>query len=209
MLIDCWAGWCSPCMAKMPQLKPIHECRHGNGFEVIGVNFDHYSRPSRRAGQDRWPALGRGLRAGRRTHTRALGRRAWDHHASSLLFLIDRAESSAGRAGRQNLRSGLTHCLRASRRTDIISLPIGAALLPALVQGCAMGNPAAREADSWPMTSGLFFGSAEPANVRFRESVALVCGLLVWEACAGVETNCFSLQELFDVGYEGQDQGRY
>ena len=41
MLIDCWAGWCSPCMAKMPQLKALYERRHGDGFEVIGVNFDH------------------------------------------------------------------------------------------------------------------------------------------------------------------------
>ena len=41
VLIDCWAGWCSPCMAKKPQLKAIYERRHGDGFEVIGVNFDH------------------------------------------------------------------------------------------------------------------------------------------------------------------------
>jgi thiol-disulfide isomerase/thioredoxin len=40
VLIDCWAGWCSPCMAKMPQLKTLYEGRHGDGFEVIGVNFD-------------------------------------------------------------------------------------------------------------------------------------------------------------------------
>ncbi len=41
VLIDCWAGWCSPCMAKMPQLKEHYKRRHGDGFEVIGVNFDH------------------------------------------------------------------------------------------------------------------------------------------------------------------------
>jgi thiol-disulfide isomerase/thioredoxin len=41
VLIDCWAGWCSPCMTKMPMLKALHERRHADGFEVIGVNFDH------------------------------------------------------------------------------------------------------------------------------------------------------------------------
>jgi uncharacterized protein (TIGR03067 family) len=40
VLIDCWAGWCSPCMAKMPRLKALYDRRHGDGFEVIGVNFD-------------------------------------------------------------------------------------------------------------------------------------------------------------------------
>jgi uncharacterized protein (TIGR03067 family) len=40
VLIDCWAGWCSPCMAKMPQLKALYQRRHADGFEVIGVNFD-------------------------------------------------------------------------------------------------------------------------------------------------------------------------
>lgn len=41
VLIDCWAGWCSPCMAKMPKLKELYERRRGDGFEVIGINFDH------------------------------------------------------------------------------------------------------------------------------------------------------------------------
>jgi thiol-disulfide isomerase/thioredoxin len=40
VLIDCWAGWCSPCMAKMPRLKALYERRHADGFEVIGLNFD-------------------------------------------------------------------------------------------------------------------------------------------------------------------------
>jgi RNA polymerase sigma factor (sigma-70 family) len=41
VLIDCWAGWCSPCMAKMPGLKQIYERRHGDGFEIVGINFDN------------------------------------------------------------------------------------------------------------------------------------------------------------------------
>jgi uncharacterized protein (TIGR03067 family) len=40
VLIDCWAGWCSPCMAKMPDLKKLYERRHDDGFEVLGLNFD-------------------------------------------------------------------------------------------------------------------------------------------------------------------------
>jgi uncharacterized protein (TIGR03067 family) len=41
VLIDCWAGWCGPCMAKMPGLKEIYERRRKDGFEVIGINFDN------------------------------------------------------------------------------------------------------------------------------------------------------------------------
>ncbi len=40
VLIDCWATWCAPCMSKMPKLKELYEKRHGEGFEVIGVNLD-------------------------------------------------------------------------------------------------------------------------------------------------------------------------
>ena len=41
VLIDCWATWCTPCVAKMPQLKTLYAQRHAAGLEVIGVNFDH------------------------------------------------------------------------------------------------------------------------------------------------------------------------
>jgi hypothetical protein len=41
MLIDCWTGWCAPRMAKMPRRKTLDQRRHGDGLEVIGVNFDY------------------------------------------------------------------------------------------------------------------------------------------------------------------------
>jgi RNA polymerase sigma factor (sigma-70 family) len=41
VLIDCWATWCTPCMAKMPELKALHAQHHAAGLELIGVNFDH------------------------------------------------------------------------------------------------------------------------------------------------------------------------
>ena len=40
VLIDCWATWCTPCMAKMPELKALYARHHAEGLEVIGVNFD-------------------------------------------------------------------------------------------------------------------------------------------------------------------------
>ncbi len=40
VLIDCWAGWCTPCMAKMPRLKALYQRRHPDGLEVVGINFD-------------------------------------------------------------------------------------------------------------------------------------------------------------------------
>ena len=45
VLIDCWASWSGPCTEKMPGLKRLYEGRHGDGFEVIGLNFDQ-DRPS-------------------------------------------------------------------------------------------------------------------------------------------------------------------
>jgi RNA polymerase sigma factor (sigma-70 family) len=40
VLIDCWSTSCSPCMAKMPQLKSLYEKYHPDGFEIIGVSLD-------------------------------------------------------------------------------------------------------------------------------------------------------------------------
>jgi RNA polymerase sigma factor (sigma-70 family) len=49
VLIDCWATWCSPCMAKMPRLKELYEKHHGDGLEIIGLNFDHDPAHARRS----------------------------------------------------------------------------------------------------------------------------------------------------------------
>ncbi|QDV37527.1 sigma-70 family RNA polymerase sigma factor [Tautonia plasticadhaerens] len=48
VLIDCWASWCSPCMAKMPGLKALHE-RHDGGFEIVGVCFDKDAEKAKEA----------------------------------------------------------------------------------------------------------------------------------------------------------------
>lgn len=41
VLLDFWASWCSPCMAKMPKLKELHAKFKQRGFEVIGLNHDN------------------------------------------------------------------------------------------------------------------------------------------------------------------------
>jgi RNA polymerase sigma factor (sigma-70 family) len=40
VLIDCWASWNGTCTEKMPRLKTLYQRRRGDGFEVIGLNFD-------------------------------------------------------------------------------------------------------------------------------------------------------------------------
>jgi thiol-disulfide isomerase/thioredoxin len=41
VLLDCWATWCSPCMAQLPEIKAFYEKWHQDGLEVLGINFDH------------------------------------------------------------------------------------------------------------------------------------------------------------------------
>jgi RNA polymerase sigma factor (sigma-70 family) len=41
ILIDCWATWCSPCMALLPEVKSVYENHHKDGLEVIGVSWDN------------------------------------------------------------------------------------------------------------------------------------------------------------------------
>jgi peroxiredoxin len=40
VVIDCWATWCSPCMALLPELKELYAKHHKDGLEVIGISFD-------------------------------------------------------------------------------------------------------------------------------------------------------------------------
>jgi len=40
VLLDFWAKWCAPCMAKMPKLKETFAKLNRDGFEVIGLNHD-------------------------------------------------------------------------------------------------------------------------------------------------------------------------
>lgn len=40
ILIDCWATWCSPCRALLPELKDLYDKSHKDGLEIIGVSFD-------------------------------------------------------------------------------------------------------------------------------------------------------------------------
>ncbi|MHB1561055.1 MAG: thioredoxin-like domain-containing protein, partial [Isosphaeraceae bacterium] len=89
VLIDCWAGWCSACMTKMPGLKELDQRRHNDGLEIIGVNFDrHPARTDelvRRLGLP-WPEI----YVSADDHTYSLWQDASGIHDLPRLLLIDR-----------------------------------------------------------------------------------------------------------------------
>jgi thiol-disulfide isomerase/thioredoxin len=49
VLIDCWATWCSSCMALLPDLIGLHEKWHEAGLEVVGISFDEDPAKVRKA----------------------------------------------------------------------------------------------------------------------------------------------------------------
>jgi thiol-disulfide isomerase/thioredoxin len=89
MLLDCWATWCSPCMAKMPALKELFEKHHKDGLEIIGVCFDQDAAKARKALQRlglTWPQV----MVPTDEKTRDLWQEAGDIGALPRLRLIDR-----------------------------------------------------------------------------------------------------------------------
>ncbi|WP_068828601.1 TlpA disulfide reductase family protein [Pseudomonas sp. BMS12] len=40
LLINYWAEWCKPCRTEIPELNRLNQQLHGQGAQVLGVNFD-------------------------------------------------------------------------------------------------------------------------------------------------------------------------
>jgi RNA polymerase sigma factor (sigma-70 family) len=60
VLIDCWATWCSPCVALLPELKTLYEKYHNDGLEIIGVSFDRSPAKAQKKIQElslSWPQV--------------------------------------------------------------------------------------------------------------------------------------------------------
>jgi RNA polymerase sigma factor (sigma-70 family) len=89
ILIDCWATWCAPCMAKMPALKDLYSRRRGDGLEIIGIGFDEKPEAASKAVRSlglAWPQV----LVPADEDVRALWKEAAQVDGLPRLFLVDR-----------------------------------------------------------------------------------------------------------------------
>jgi len=89
VLIDCWATWCSPCVALLPDLKKLNEKHHKNGLEIVGISFDNEVQKARKKIKELelpWPQV----YVPNDENARKLWRESGDIGALPRLFLIDK-----------------------------------------------------------------------------------------------------------------------
>ncbi len=57
-LVDCWASWCGPCRAEMPNVVSLYDKYHKKGLEIVGISFDENDKSWREAVKEMkmtWP----------------------------------------------------------------------------------------------------------------------------------------------------------
>jgi peroxiredoxin len=59
VMLDCWASWCRPCMATVPDVKAVYEAtKSRSDFVLIGISLDTDASAMKKACQDKgiaWP----------------------------------------------------------------------------------------------------------------------------------------------------------
>lgn len=67
VLVEWWASWCGPCIAKFPELKKLYASHHEAGFQVITINVDETYEEWKQESEKQklpWLDLGEGEEAG-------------------------------------------------------------------------------------------------------------------------------------------------